>query len=176
VLVLCGYQIHVSILNAAHYGVPQSRFRVIFMAAKVGFLLPEFPTPTHYSDGKVSIKSEYQCFLMRYTSVLWRLIVTRPKPGTVLLPEVTLLDAIGDLPPKAVGKPTDVLPYCRTPFSPYQVWLRGTCKEVTQHITANPEINDCVHPKEKKIPKTGYVPSRNFSQLLAQSFCRRRHV
>ena len=41
------YQCHFRVLQAGQYGAPQSRLRVIFMAAKRGLLLPKFPVPTH---------------------------------------------------------------------------------------------------------------------------------
>ncbi|KAI5117478.1 hypothetical protein M0805_007182 [Coniferiporia weirii] len=42
-----GYQIQVRILNAADYGSPQQRNRVIFWAAQIGIPLPKWPAPTH---------------------------------------------------------------------------------------------------------------------------------
>jgi DNA (cytosine-5)-methyltransferase 1 len=41
--VLDDYQV----LNAAHYGVPQSRQRLFLMGARRGFPLPQYPQPTH---------------------------------------------------------------------------------------------------------------------------------
>ncbi|KAJ7175968.1 S-adenosyl-L-methionine-dependent methyltransferase [Mycena filopes] len=42
-----GYQVRVGVPQAGSYGSPQDRERVIFLAAKQGHKLPEFPTPTH---------------------------------------------------------------------------------------------------------------------------------
>ena len=43
---------HFKLLQAAHYGVPQSRRQVIFWAAKRGLTLPAFPVPVYaYPNG-----------------------------------------------------------------------------------------------------------------------------
>ncbi|KIK58230.1 hypothetical protein GYMLUDRAFT_98175 [Collybiopsis luxurians FD-317 M1] len=46
-LMALGYQVHVKVLQAANYGAPQGRQRVIFLAAKQGLKIPDFPIPTH---------------------------------------------------------------------------------------------------------------------------------
>jgi DNA (cytosine-5)-methyltransferase 1 len=46
------YQVRFKLLQAAQYGVPQSRRRVIFWGAKRGLALPNFPVPVHaYPQG-----------------------------------------------------------------------------------------------------------------------------
>ncbi|KAJ4475666.1 hypothetical protein J3R30DRAFT_3405914 [Lentinula aciculospora] len=47
ILLALGYQVRVKVLQAANYGAPQSRERVIFWGARQGLKLPEFPIPTH---------------------------------------------------------------------------------------------------------------------------------
>lgn len=46
-----GYVVDARILNAAEYGVPQARERVIIMGNRLGIENP-FPTPTHWVDSK----------------------------------------------------------------------------------------------------------------------------
>jgi DNA (cytosine-5)-methyltransferase 1 len=46
-LVEIGYQVAVTTLQAGQYGVPQSRTRVIVIAAAPGEVLPEFPKPLY---------------------------------------------------------------------------------------------------------------------------------
>ena len=41
------YQFRCGLLQAAHYGTPQSRVRFFLIAAKRGLELPAFPRPTH---------------------------------------------------------------------------------------------------------------------------------
>lgn len=49
-----GYDVRLpwKVLNAAHYGVPQSRERFILMGAKKGHPLPDYPTPQTNISGK----------------------------------------------------------------------------------------------------------------------------
>ena len=42
-----GYQVKQGILQAAYYGVPQRRWRVLIWAARKGVHMPVFPSPTH---------------------------------------------------------------------------------------------------------------------------------
>src|SRR5262249_6893079 len=47
-----GYQVSVRILFAAHYGVPQMRWRTIFIANRIGVDSTDiYPTPSHFSKG-----------------------------------------------------------------------------------------------------------------------------
>ncbi|KJA27122.1 hypothetical protein HYPSUDRAFT_212781 [Hypholoma sublateritium FD-334 SS-4] len=46
-LIALGYQVRFKVLQAAQYGVPQSRRRVIFWGAKRGLPLPDFPVPVY---------------------------------------------------------------------------------------------------------------------------------
>ncbi|KAJ3414512.1 uroporphyrin-III C-methyltransferase [Chytridiales sp. JEL 0842] len=48
-LINLSYQVRWGIVHAAHYGSPQARNRLIVIAAKSCFTLPELPTPTHLS-------------------------------------------------------------------------------------------------------------------------------
>lgn len=77
------------LLQAAHYGTPQSRVRFIIYAAQVGYALPKFPKPTHdFPDAKsLSIT-----FANGY--VVAPIDTAR---GISPLPFVTVSDAISDL-------------------------------------------------------------------------------
>ncbi|KLO19271.1 S-adenosyl-L-methionine-dependent methyltransferase [Schizopora paradoxa] len=97
-----GYQVRVGVLNAACYGSPQFRRRVIFWAARLAFPLPKFPAPTHTVPSSMMKKG-----VTRMSSCL---------PGDVKIyhpqmhdhlkkdvydapyPPVTVKDAISDLP------------------------------------------------------------------------------
>lgn len=50
-----GYDLHYRVLNAADYGVPQERLRVIVLGSR--FKKPEFPAPTHGSKRKPRISA-----------------------------------------------------------------------------------------------------------------------
>lgn len=88
------YQAHFKVLQAGQYGSPQSRRRVIFLGAKQGLPLPQFPIPTHFFPKAVQrVKLATGDFLYS---------CSRAKSNTEFhysapLPAVTILDAIGDL-------------------------------------------------------------------------------
>ncbi|MBW4615344.1 MAG: DNA cytosine methyltransferase [Desmonostoc vinosum HA7617-LM4] len=76
---LCGYQVeeNYQILNAAHYGVPQSRERLFLIGARVDVELPKYPQPITQSAKPNGLSS---------------------KQLSDLPVSPTVLDAIGDLP------------------------------------------------------------------------------
>jgi DNA (cytosine-5)-methyltransferase 1 len=70
-----GYIVEGRVLNAADYGVPQTRRRAIVMGSRIG--PPPWPTPTHHPPGRAGDDEQP-----------WR----------------TVRDAIGDLPPQPSGE------------------------------------------------------------------------
>lgn len=46
-LLAMGYQVTFGIMQAGHYGVPQTRRRLIILAAAPGYVLPNYPEPMH---------------------------------------------------------------------------------------------------------------------------------
>ncbi|KAJ7632933.1 S-adenosyl-L-methionine-dependent methyltransferase [Roridomyces roridus] len=93
VLIALGYQARLEVLQAGQYGSPQSRQRVIVFGAKRDLELPQFPIPTHaFPKGAFSFK------LVGGKSTT---PVTRGQNEKYLFAphkEVTIADAIGDLP------------------------------------------------------------------------------
>lgn len=53
-----GYEVEYKVLNAADYGVPQRRERVIFIGTRNG-RRPRFPTPTHSQNGSNTLFDGY---------------------------------------------------------------------------------------------------------------------
>ncbi|KAI0312834.1 S-adenosyl-L-methionine-dependent methyltransferase [Amylostereum chailletii] len=100
-MTMLGYQVRVCLLQAAHYGAPQTRVRFFMFASKLGSPLMMAPRPTHY--------------LPEYTKNM-ELTVPFPdpddpgkkirvspvadptEPGRASFRFVTVEDAIGDLP------------------------------------------------------------------------------
>ncbi|KAJ4485596.1 S-adenosyl-L-methionine-dependent methyltransferase [Lentinula aciculospora] len=92
ILIEMGYQVRFSLLQAAHYGVPQGRVRFFLVAALPGTPLPELPQPTHY------FPLEGVAPHLRITLANDRIIEPiQTAPGTALFPLVTVADAIADL-------------------------------------------------------------------------------
>lgn len=102
-----GYTPFHSVLNAVHYGVPQNRKRlfIIGFRNKVNY---KFPLGTHKSPGEVDSPD--------------------------LKPNVTVGQAITDLPNIYDGIRADELPYSRAALSDYQKLMRNGAKVVGNNV------------------------------------------
>jgi DNA (cytosine-5)-methyltransferase 1 len=98
-----GYVCRYTILNAAHYGVPQMRERMFLIAlAKELGVEPTFPLPTHWiklprgyeGSRRVALRSVQEDLFFGSGSFY----VPPPAASTDLTPAITVKDAIGDLP------------------------------------------------------------------------------
>ena len=109
-----GYRAYARVLNAADYGVPQIRKRIIFIATRIEKAQIVFPKPTHSNTNGNTIS------LLKFLGEVAEL-----KPD--LKPYITVWEAIGDLPDPVPGRPglADYpLPYNKPPFSEYQKFMR----------------------------------------------------
>ncbi len=135
-----GYTCWWSILNAADFGVPQIRERVILFAVK-GEATPVLPKPTH-SGRKYKIANIFNGE-NRLSS--WRYYVPPLKPERSLPPWRTVEDAIGDLPslrtspdaPYTANAMNLQLPYECEPENEYQELMRGNCQMVSGNVYHN---------------------------------------
>ncbi|KAH6916709.1 S-adenosyl-L-methionine-dependent methyltransferase [Coprinopsis sp. MPI-PUGE-AT-0042] len=94
-----GYQVRFAKLQAAHYGTPQDRVRLILMAARQGKTLPEFPHPSHgFSSDSFTKSLNMNLPYGREGKSEIAAPLIRLKPGTAPNPPVTIEDAISDLP------------------------------------------------------------------------------
>ena len=110
-----GYACKHKVLNALHYGVPQSRKRVFFIANRTGDPIT-FPEPTHGDPKEPDIRS----------------YIT----GKKIRPYFVVRDAIGDLPSLKAGEEKDY--YACPPFSEYQRMMReGAQTKVYNHRAPN---------------------------------------
>lgn len=94
-----GYHVDMKLLNAADYGTPQIRERVILVGNRLGKQF-EYPEPTHYDPTTVDL-----------------FVQTKE-----LKPYLTLRDAIGDLP--AIESGQEAAAYDREPQNEYQTLMR----------------------------------------------------
>lgn len=97
-----GYNATYKILNAAEYGVPQSRTRVIFIGIKKDLF---FEPNKLYPDG----------FLFDNN-------------------QITIDDAILDLPLIESGQGTEIQEYTKEPTNEYQIWARANNNTIKNHI------------------------------------------
>jgi DNA (cytosine-5)-methyltransferase 1 len=112
-----GYDTDWRILNAANFGVPQKRERLILLGVQRGIPLV-WPRPTHAGAFRTIGHRERDRLL-------------RPAVDDALPPAPSVLDAIGDLPPVAAGE--RVTEYAGPPRTDYQQDRRGTTDELTLH-------------------------------------------
>ncbi|EMD32847.1 hypothetical protein CERSUDRAFT_99217 [Gelatoporia subvermispora B] len=85
-----GFQVRFGLLQAAHYGTPQSRVRFFLIASRRGLPLPQFPTPTHFFHVKDNLE-------IKLTDDEPAAAV-RTAAGVAPFSFVSIEDAIGDLP------------------------------------------------------------------------------
>jgi DNA (cytosine-5)-methyltransferase 1 len=114
-----GYDADWSILNAASYGVPQKRERLIVIATQDKGAV-RFPAPTHYFSGKVIGHRDKNRLMLADAN--------HPKA-------LSVKDAISDLPPLKRGQ--TAYDYDRDPETPYQLDRRSGCTRLTLHKAAN---------------------------------------
>lgn len=97
-----GYICRYTLLNAAFYGVPQMRERMILIAYRREIAdVVTFPEPTHFIDlppGYEGARSVALKFLNNEISDAAHHYVKTPKPARDLPPAVTAEDALADLP------------------------------------------------------------------------------
>ncbi|VXD12259.1 M.FspI [Planktothrix serta PCC 8927] len=114
-----GYKVTSSILNAAYYGIPQTRSRAFFLASLNRKL--DIPKPTHQGD----IRSDYRATLSSKQLNLFE---------SNLSPIVTVKDAIGDLPSLKDGQEYTHQNYPDSPQNLYQTIIRHESTKIVNHI------------------------------------------
>lgn len=119
-----GYGADVRILGAAHYGVPQMRWRTVVLALR-GCQLPAsaFPEPTFHAPMRANFTATFD----------GQPLVQTP-PAAALDRFTTVREAIGDLPPLRNGeRGAEVKPYARDPSCEYQRRARTGSPGVRNH-------------------------------------------
>jgi DNA (cytosine-5)-methyltransferase 1 len=119
-----GYETEWRILNAAHYGVPQKRERLIMLGAEKGMRLL-FPDPSHSSSSStIGYRDPSKLHRPEQPSLF---APVQP----VLKPALSVMEAISDLPPVSAGE--EVLKYHSVPQNQYQTDRRNGSEVLTLH-------------------------------------------
>jgi DNA (cytosine-5)-methyltransferase 1 len=79
-----GYKAHWKVLNAADYGVPQSRPRLFVVGCRKRDKLPEFPEPTHHGSWERRRSGEGGALPHVTTGQAFEGLVTHPEPEEVV--------------------------------------------------------------------------------------------
>lgn len=148
-----GYRVAYTLLNAAWYGVPQLRERMILVGFhKATGIEPQFPTPTHYVDlpnGYVNLRNAARRVLKNEGSEYHRWVAG---PSDTATPATFAADALADLPalyaqellssgelkrgPKDLSERVDYT--TNSPTTPYsrlmKEWYGFATKDTSSHI------------------------------------------
>ncbi len=119
-----GYDCDWRILNAANFGVPQRRERLIFIGVQKGGQ-KTFPQPTHESNGSTIGHHDRSRMLIPNEDLF--------SPKLNLKSAVSVLDAIDDLPPIKSGEYSEH--YERPPRNDYQRQRRNGCNKLDLHYS-----------------------------------------
>lgn len=118
------YHVTVKILFAAHYGVPQERWRLILLGSKISEIAP--PEPTHYASGRANFRGGGGVLTFQLTD----------SDKRRLLPAVTVGQAIGDLPRLTMGEGAETIGYTAGKASDYARSMRNPEGVTYNHFAA----------------------------------------
>ena len=125
---MLGYETDWRILNAAHFGVPQKRERLVMIGVEKG-IKPVFPKPTHTGEFKtVGVREKGRQLLPNSDPNLFG-------DDKSLGPAISVNDAIGDLPPLRAGESASS--YIDAPMNAYQSARRQNSTSIDWHIATD---------------------------------------
>jgi DNA (cytosine-5)-methyltransferase 1 len=128
-----GYHAKLGILQAGYYGVPQNRWRVAILAASKNLKLPEFPLPVHdFPRTTIFGATAFRANVIK-PAVMGADLFWKPKPN------VTVRDAIFDLPAIHNGGGSDEMPYILSPINSIQESFRKGSSSIFDHRCARLE-------------------------------------
>lgn len=119
-----GFDCDWRIVNAANFGVPQRRERLVFIGVTKGLKF-NFPEPTHFSAGET----------IGYKNKKKMLVAEKSLFSSSLFQPVTVMDAISDLPELKAGE--QIESYTKSPQNTFQKERRNNSQHLTHHITTN---------------------------------------
>ncbi|CAM3951502.1 DNA cytosine methyltransferase [Alkalicoccus chagannorensis] len=120
-----GYDVNWKIVNAANFGVPQKRERVIMIGVKKGLPIL-FPEPTHYFEGKTIGYNDKSKVISAVNNLF---------SFDAYEPAITVAEAISDLPPIESGQTASS--YTMPPQNNYQQERRGDNDTLELHSSTN---------------------------------------
>lgn len=116
------YHVSVKILFAAHYGVPQERWRLILLGSRFGEVNP--PEPMFYAKGRANFRSAGLIFQQTDSDKA----LLRPAPN--------VSEAIADLPRLEMGEGAEIIGYTIPPHSDYADLMRNPAGFTYNHFAA----------------------------------------
>lgn len=119
-----GYHITTKILFAAHYGVPQERWRVVILGSRRP-PAPDPPYPTHYAMARAKFRGG-RTMVFHVTD----------HEKEQLPRAVTVSEAIGDLPRLRMGEGDELIEYTKPPLSSYAKLMRNGDRHTYNHFAS----------------------------------------
>jgi DNA (cytosine-5)-methyltransferase 1 len=119
-----GYELTVKILFAAHYGVPQERFRLIVLGSRLGAL--QHPEPTHFATGRTNFRGGRGEMVFQLND----------DDRERLAPCTTVADAIHDLPRLEMGEGSEEVGYTHDAKSDFARKIRNPENVTFNHFAA----------------------------------------
>ncbi|MCK5681614.1 DNA cytosine methyltransferase [bacterium] len=141
-LIELGYSVSHCILFAGHYGVPQMRFRTVFIALKINNAKITFPEPEY--DAKA---------VANFAGAKTLCMKTLPLFSKQLKKPTSVEDAISDLPPITGGERIEEYLYQIKPQSKYQSSSRNNSKAIYNHYCS--KLGQINLERLKHIPQGG---------------------
>lgn len=112
-----GYQVEIWMLNAADYGIPQTRERIFLVGNRLGIEQIGQPPKTHGGNGIELDGRQLSLF-----------------DADDLHHAVSLWEAISDLPPLEAGQGEEEQSYTCEPQTEYQRWVRDGQRTLFNHV------------------------------------------
>lgn len=119
-----GYELTIKILFAAHYGVPQERFRLIVLGSRLGAL--QHPAPTHFATGRTNFRGGRGEMVFQLSE----------EDRERLAPCTTVADAIQDLPRLEMGEGSEEVGYTHDAKSEFARKIRNPENVTFNHFAA----------------------------------------
>jgi DNA (cytosine-5)-methyltransferase 1 len=137
-----GYTVGHRILFAGHYGVPQLRFRTVFIGIRNYKGKVSFPEPQYDAKAVANFAGAKELCLS-----------VAPLFAQDLKHKISVWDAMSDLPELENGQLISPKKYAIPPQNDYQKYLRKGCRELTSHYAA--KIAEVNLERLKHIPQGG---------------------
>jgi len=145
-----GYACTFGILQAGHYGVPQTRRRCILLASAPGYELPMYPEPLHtFTQTPLSVNIDDGRLSKNYVNnCRWN----KPDVASGPFRTITVKDCMQDLPPIRNGDQKEFIPYGSEPDTHFQKMMRANTKDqLRDHICK--KMNNLVELRMSLIPE-----------------------
>jgi DNA (cytosine-5)-methyltransferase 1 len=156
-----GYDTEWRILNAANFGVPQKRERLILIGVQRGGDI-RWPSPTHGGRYRTIGHRQRDRMLVPSQANLFDDAPTLP-------PALTVMDAIGDLPPVESG--AEATDYIADPENDYQRDRRANTTDLTMHASTK-HTEKMMEIIRHAGPNISYIPKHLITSGFSSCYSR----